>query len=110
MTERHQAPALPPAQQIPLPLLPALRSQRQRRVLLALLAGPKTREQLDRIAGASNAPDVVLKLRRRFGLMLPCALAVVHDLDGKPVERGTYTLTAEDRPTATALVTQGGRP
>ena len=57
-------------------------------------AGPKTREQLDRIAGASNAPDVVL----------PCALAVVHDLDGKPVERGTYTLADEDRPTAAALV------
>jgi len=84
--------------------LPPLRSQRQRRALVALLAGPQTREQLDRLAGASNSPDVVMTLRRRFGLALPCALETVPDRDGKRVERGVYRLAELDKPTALRLV------
>lgn len=86
----------------------AIRSERHRRVLRALLRGPKTREQLDRIAGASNGPDVVFKLRRRFGLVIPCALGVVCDRDGHSVERGTYSLSEADRPTAAVLVANKG--
>jgi len=85
-------------------VLPAIRSQRQRRTLVALLDGPRTREQLDRLAGASNSPDVVLTLRRRFGLALPCALETVLDRDGKSVERGVYRLAELDKPTALRLV------
>jgi hypothetical protein len=84
--------------------LPPLRSQRQLRALVALLAGPKTREQLDRLAGSSNSPDVVMILRRRFGLLLPCALETVPDRDGKSVERGVYRLAELDKPTALRLV------
>lgn len=87
--------------------LPSIRSPRQRRVLLALLAGPQTREQLDRVAGASNAPDVVMKLRRRFGLSLPCALGRVRDLDGHTVERGIYAMTNRDKVLALAITQEG---
>lgn len=86
---------------------PPIRSQRQRRVLLALLDSPKTREQLDRIAGSSNSPDVVLKMRRRFGLALPCTLEKVQDRDGRSVERGVYSLTTPDASTARHLL-EGG--
>lgn len=96
---------------VPVPVfLPSIRSQRQRRVLLALLEGAKTREQLDRIAGSSNSPDVVLKMRRRFGLDLPCTLEKVQDRDGRSVERGSYSLTPTDALTARRLMEQGGRP
>ncbi len=84
--------------------VPPIRSQRQRRVLLALLDSPKTREQLDRIAGSSNSPDVVLKMRRRFGLELPCMLEKVQDRDGRSVERGIYSLTDTDARTVRCLI------
>ena len=90
--------------------LPPIRSERHRRVLLALLSGPKTREQLDRAAGASNGPDVVLKLRRRYGLQLPCTLGAVRDRDGATVERGIYRLSQSDCATVAALVAQGSPP
>ena len=75
-------------------------SPRQRRVLSALLSGPKTREQIDREAGASNGPDVVAKLRRRFGLAIPCTFSPVVDRDGRTIERGIYALTDADRAAA----------
>lgn len=97
----------PANQEQPGGALPAIRSPRQRRVLLALLAGPKTREQVDRIAGSSNGPDVVMKLRRRFGLSLPCALGQVRDLDGHTVERGIYAMTSRDKVLALAITQEG---
>lgn len=44
---------------------------RHLRVLTALLSGPKSREQVDRIAGCSNGPALVLELRD-CSLELPC--------------------------------------
>lgn len=105
----HSQASAPSAQADGHPL-PPIRSERHRRVLLALLSGPKTREQLDRAAGASNGPDVVLKLRRRYGLQLPCTLGAVRDRDGATVERGIYRLSQSDRPTVAALVAQGCPP
>ena len=75
-------------------------SPRQIRVLSALLTGRQSREQIDRAAGASNGPDVVAKLRRRFGLVIPCTFSPVVDRDGRTIERGTYSLTAADRDAA----------
>jgi hypothetical protein len=69
---------------------------RQRRVIAALLQGPKFREQLDRIAGAANAPDLVARLRRR-GLSIPCEQIRATDRDGRKCWPGVYSLTAEDR-------------
>lgn len=95
--DSHPAPAL--AQRLPRPLSP-----RQARVLSALLQGPQTREQIDRAAGASNGPDVVLKLRRRVGLVIPVTFSQVRDRDGRPVERGTYALTGPDHDKAEAFL------
>lgn len=81
-----------------------LQSLRQKRALSALLTGPKTREQIDRIAGASNSPDVIGKMRRRFGLKLPCQRERIQDRDGHSVERGVYHLTDEDAATARCLL------
>ena len=69
---------------------------RQSRVIAALLQGPKFREQLDRIAGAANAPDLVARLRRR-GLSIPCEQIRATDRDGRKCWPGVYSLTAEDR-------------
>lgn len=77
---------------------------RHRRLLLALLAGPVTREQADRIAGASNSPDEVLRLRRRFALKVPCVRKGALDKDGRHVEVGIYSLADTDKATAILLV------
>lgn len=84
-----------------------LQSPRQCRALSALLTGPKTREQIDRIAGASNSPDVIGRLRKRFGMTLPCELERIRDRDGRSVERGVYSLTAQDATKARRLL-EGG--
>jgi hypothetical protein len=84
-----------------------LQSPRQRRALVALLTGPKPREQIDRVAGASNSPDVIGRMRRRFGLTLPCQLERVKDQDGRSVERGVYRLTDQDATKARDLL-EGG--
>lgn len=51
---------------------------------------------MDRIAGASNSPELIAELRRR-GLDIPCDRVPVIDRDGREVLRGVYHLTAADR-------------
>lgn len=87
--QRQQAPALTP---------------RYRRALLALLKGPRTREDIDRITGASNGPDEVMRIRRQFGLKIPCKRKGSRDMDGHPVEIGIYSLTDGDRTNALKLL------
>ena len=87
--QRQQAPAL---------------TLRHRRILLALLAGQRTREEIDRAAGASNGPDEVLRIRLRFGLVIPCTRRGSLDRDGHKVEVGVYRLTENDRTTARRLL------
>ena len=77
---------------------------RYRRILLALLVGQRTREDIDRIAGASNGPDEVLRIRRRFGLVIPRTRKGSTDVDGHPVEFGIYRLTEADRRIARSLL------
>lgn len=79
-------------------------SPRHIRAMLALLAGEQTREQIDRAAGASNGPDVIARIRKRFGLLIPCRSEIVKDRDGRKVERGTYLLDPADRPRIQALL------
>jgi hypothetical protein len=69
---------------------------RHLRVLVALTHRHRTREEIDRIAGASNGPELVAELRRR-GLCIPCARVPCFDRDGFEVKRGVYSLTADDR-------------
>jgi hypothetical protein len=69
---------------------------RHLRVLVALLLRPRSREELDRIAGCSNGPDLVSDLRK-MGLELPCARTPCIDRDGFEVKRGIYSATEDDR-------------
>lgn len=70
------------------------------RILAALLVRPRSREDVDRIAGASNGPDAISALRA-LGLPKPDCLACertpCYDRDGQEVMRGIYWLTPEGR-------------
>jgi hypothetical protein len=79
-------------------------SPRHRRILLALLVGDRTREEIDRTAGASNGPDEVKRLRESFGLAIPCQRKGSKDRDGHPVQVGVYRLTETDRAHAKRLI------
>ena len=67
------------------------------RLVRALLRGPVTREDADRIAGCSNSPDLIADIRRLGpGRMhLVCTLFTVTDRDGKVSRPGRYSLTPE---------------
>lgn len=68
---------------------------RMRRLLLRLLSGPCDREVLDRAIGASNTPDVVLRLRAK-GFELPCESIKGIDRDGLAIHWGRYSMTSRD--------------
>lgn len=56
------------------------------------------REPLDRIAGSSNSPDVISKLRHKFGQdSIDMKLIDGTDCDGKPCRTGRYRLTQQGR-------------
>ncbi len=81
-----------------------IKSPRQIRALQALLNGPVTREHLDRMAGASNSPDVVASLKRH-GLRIDCDTSQpVTDRDGRKAYPGVYSLHPDDRTKAIALL------
>ena len=66
------------------------------RAIHALMTRPTMREEIDRIAGASNGPDVIAHLRA-LGLTLPCDRLSILDRDGKISRPGIYSLTDFDR-------------
>lgn len=69
---------------------------RHLRVIHWLLIGPRKREEIDRIAGSSNGPELIAELRRR-GLSTPCQRTPGIDRDGCPIKFGVYHLTDTDR-------------
>lgn len=69
---------------------------RHLRVIHSALLAPRKREEIDRIAGASNGPELIAELRRR-GLEFPCDRVPGYDRDGLPVRFGVYHLTKSDR-------------
>lgn len=73
---------------------------RHLRILAALVVRPRTREEIDRIAGASNGPDAISALRA-LGLPKPdflnCQRTPCFDRDGQEVQRGIYWLTPAGR-------------
>ena len=71
-------------------------SPRHLRAIFGLLRHPISREELDRVAGCSNSPQLVAELRRR-GLDVPCRMLSGRDRDGRTVRYGEYRLTGEDR-------------
>lgn len=73
---------------------------RQSRVAHALLNAPDwiAREAIDRIAGASNGPEVIRQLRHRLGYdAIEMERINTIDRDGMPTQPGRYRLTPEGR-------------
>jgi hypothetical protein len=66
------------------------------RVIHALILHPRTREEIDEIAGCSNGPELVAELRRR-GLKIPCFRAKKKDRDLFDCYPGLYYFTELDR-------------
>ena len=81
-------------------------SPRQARVIRALMPGAWiTREALDRIAGASNAPDVIMKLRGKLGHdAIDTERIDGTDRDGRPCRPGFYRMTDPGRVRAVELL------
>ena len=82
-------------------------SPRQARAIDALLPGHWiSREQMDRLTGASNAPDVVAKLRNKLGHDGAIEMEMVDgtDRDGRPCRTGRYRLTEPGRVRAVELL------
>ncbi|HKT98053.1 MAG TPA: hypothetical protein VJS30_16235 [Paraburkholderia sp.] len=71
-------------------------NKRHLRVLQALMRRPMPREEVDRVAGASNGPDLIFDLRGK-GLEIPCVKVPCIDRDGLEVERGVYSTSGADR-------------
>lgn len=76
---------------------------RQRRALFALRNGPVIREALDRIAGASNGPNIIMELRR-MGLVIECERLHCLDRDGRTCRPGRYTLAVNSCLAAAAML------
>lgn len=69
---------------------------RHLRVIQSLLVRPRRREEIDRIAGASNGPELIAELRRR-GLTANCVRTPGIDRDGFPIKFGVYEFDDDDR-------------
>lgn len=69
---------------------------RHLRVIHSLMIRPRKREEIDRIAGASNGPELIAELRRR-GLTAHCHRAPGIDRDGYPIKFGVYAFDDDDR-------------
>ena len=72
------------------------RNVRHLRVIAALLKEPRRREEIDRIAGCSNGPQIIA-IFRKFGLDIPCERISLLDRDGHRCSPGVYHLTPDDR-------------
>jgi hypothetical protein len=81
------------------------------RVVRALLVGPLTREQLDRVAGCSNGPQLISDLRDmglgHAGLL--CTMMTGTDRDGRRVKYGVYSLTDDGRRAASEWLAEIAR-
>lgn len=67
-------------------------SPRIRRLVIALLDGPIFREQADRIACASNSPELIRQLKRVHGLRIKTQRPPHVDRDGVVTYPGLYIL------------------
>lgn len=79
---------------------------RARRALVALLAGPVTREQIDRISGSSNGPNLIGSIRKRLGIEIPCVMKPKIDRDGFPTRHGEYHLALDARGVVRELIAE----
>ena len=83
-----------------------LLNAREHRLLAVLLDIPEvSRHDLDQMIGAENSPDVVLRVRRKFGLLIPMTKRPFTDRDGEKVRVGWYSLNDADRSKVASLLT-----
>lgn len=80
----------------PAPFFAGTDNPRHLRVIPALLARARRREDVDDIAGCSNGPDLIAALRD-LGLEVPCKRIKFIDRDGKLCRPGVYSFTTKDR-------------
>lgn len=69
---------------------------RHLRVIHSLMIRARRREEIDRIAGASNGPELMAELRRR-GLRAECRRTPGIDRDGCAIKFGVYEFDDGDR-------------
>jgi len=81
---------------------PAL-TLRNQSLLAALVAGPLTREQADKVTRASNSPQHILELRK-LGLRIDCVRGRFVDGEGVEHRPGTYYLHPESSASARGLL------
>lgn len=71
---------------------------RRIRALIALVYRDcVSREDLDKLAGCTNSPDLVAQLKKRCGLDIQTREVKVKDRDGKSTWYGEYSLAIEDK-------------
>lgn len=76
----------------------SLACPRTMRVIKALWKDKVMREDLDKIAGSSNSPDIVFRLRNcGKDLEIPCVRIDSKDVDGKRCRPGRYEFTTDDK-------------
>jgi hypothetical protein len=68
-----------------------INSDKQYRLVLAVLERAMGTNDLIRIVGANNVPDVVMRLRAK-GWIIPATFAPVYNRDGLKVDAGSYQL------------------
>lgn len=76
-----------------LPQLP----MRSIRLVTAIVNGPVSREEADRIAPASNSPHYIGVARRALGVSLTCEHVPFTTLDGHKSWYGRYVASVEDQ-------------
>ncbi len=71
---------------------------RRIRALIALVYRDcVSREDLDRLAGCTNSPDLVAQLKKRCGLDIQMREVHTKDRDGRSTWFGVYSLAIEDK-------------
>jgi hypothetical protein len=78
-------------------------SPRQARLISVLLRHPVMRNDADRIAGATNSPDEIMKMRR-MGLKIDTERLPILNRDGNTSIVGRYHLAESSRPLALELL------
>lgn len=82
------------------------KSQRERRLLAALVKGAVIRHDLDTMVGTDNAPEYVSRLRLA-GWEISTERIPVYDHDGNKTRVGRYHLSRAHRALAQTILTGG---
>jgi hypothetical protein len=70
---------------------------REHRIVGKLLEAPLSAREVRTHGPCNNAPDLIARLRRKCGLVIPCAWVSFVTVDGAKSRFGIYSLTDADR-------------